>query len=135
MTIPKRTLQNKIYSNVLEIVGIAAGVFIVICFILYLLNFFTPFINLNNLPEIWNKNSKVLIKEFNYPIHWDWIKKLNYIDFICLFGLFIFSLSNIISYIFVLPIYIIKKNFKYAIFVVIQLIIFAYAAFGNLFGF
>jgi uncharacterized membrane protein len=121
-----RTLQNRVYGRVSKTVSAFALFFTTAVFLLYLSRLFTPSINFDKLPEVWSKS----VSQASSPTGWSWILNLDKIDYLALLGLFFLILSNIVAYISVLPVYLMKKNYLYAAITAFQLLIFIYAAVG-----
>ncbi|MDH4128100.1 MAG: hypothetical protein OEV44_05065 [Spirochaetota bacterium] len=118
------------YASLLQILSIAGISLLIIGFIIYVGEILTPIIPVDELNKYWNLNSTEYISKTGIPTGWNWIFFLNKGDIISFLGIIILTSADIICFIRVLPIFIKKKDNIYIFIIILQIIVFIFAASG-----
>lgn len=118
------------YAKWLDI-GMKLG-FVGLCitFVVYLFNFLPNVIPINELPNLWKLRAYEFTEKMGIPTGWGWIKNINKGDFLNYIPIAFLGGLTILCYIRILPIFLKKKDFIYAILTVLEIIILTLAAAG-----
>lgn len=125
-------LENTVYARVLWIASLIGFFIAVIAFLLYLAGVMEPRVPLCKIPELWSLSSGEVMRLYGIPGGWGWLKLMDRSDMACYMGLAVIASGTIVAFIAVFVVYLIKKNFLYALIVLLELVVLILAAGGFL---
>jgi hypothetical protein len=123
-------LENSVYARVLWIASLIGFFMAVIAFLLYLAGIIEPRIPLCRIPELWSLSSGEVMRLYGIPGGWGWLRIIDRSDMLCYAGLAVIASGTIAAFIAVFVVYLIKRNFLYALIVLLELAVLILAAGG-----
>lgn len=124
--------EQLIYATILE-KGMLLGLLILfITFIIYAFGIVKPYIPLEQISHYWSMNVHEYLHHAKIKGGWNWVTMLGYSDFLNFIGIAILAGVTIICYAAIVPILCKTKDWAYAIFAVLEILILGLAASGLL---
>jgi hypothetical protein len=123
-------LENSVYARVLWIAGLFGFFTAFIAFLLYLTGIVEPRIPLCRVPELWSLSSREVMRLSGMSGGWGWIHLMDRGDMACYAGLAVIASGTIVALISVFIVYLSKRNYLYALIVLLQLTVLLLAASG-----
>ncbi|MGB9805034.1 DUF1634 domain-containing protein, partial [Desulfofundulus sp.] len=120
------------YANVL-LYGSWTGIaLLVLVSILYMGGLVKPYIDPALIPQYWGLKASKFVQLAHMPTGWGWLKMLHYSDFLCFIGIAFLASLTVVGYLILLPAYVSKKDWPYALIVVTEVVVLVLAASGVL---
>jgi hypothetical protein len=123
-------LENSVYARVLWIASLFGFLIAFIAFLLYLTGIVEPRIPLARVPELWSLSSREALRLSGIPGGWGWLHLVDRSDMLCYAALAVTASGTIVALISVFIVYLSRRNFLYALIVLLELIVLCLAASG-----
>ncbi len=128
-----KTSEEQIrYAFILEKGMLVGLITLFITFGIYVFGIIDPYIPFDQLPHYWKMRVHDYLHHTKVGTGWSWIRMLKYSDFLNFIGIVLLSGVTIICYISIIPIFIKKKDYIFALLSIIEVIVLLLAASGIL---
>jgi hypothetical protein len=87
---------------------------LVLGFAAYVFGFITPFVSLDQLPQLWNKPVAVYLKATGTPTGWGWLGLVGKGDMLNLVGIAILAGCSLPPLLGLIPLYLKRRDYAYA---------------------
>ncbi|MEM1578625.1 MAG: hypothetical protein QXN34_05290 [Archaeoglobaceae archaeon] len=125
--VPKEQI---VYGKILNYGGIVSIIAISVVFMIYITGIAPHYVDFEKLMELWGEKHHKFVEETKIPTGWEWLRLINYVDFLNLFLVALLAFLTIICYIAILPVFISKKDWIYATIALIEILVLILAASG-----
>lgn len=122
--------EQIIYANVLSIgmwIGFAV---LTVTFLLYMFGVMPNFVPIDDLPKYWGMKAKDYIHQLNAPTGWSWLGYIGKGDYLNFVGVAILAGLTILCYLFIIPVFLRKKDRAYLTIAIIEIVVLLLAASG-----
>jgi hypothetical protein len=109
-------------------------VVLVLGFAAYVFGFITPLVSLDQLPQLWNKPVAVYLKATGTPTGWGWLGLAGKGDMLNLVGIAILAGCSLPPLLGLIPLYIKRRDYAYAVLCAAIVLVLVLAASGILSG-
>ena len=124
--------EQVVYAKILQL-GAWSGIFILfITYSLYVLGVLGAHVPLEQVPLHWGENVHEFMEATGAPNGWDWLGLLGTGDYLNFVGLALLALMTIVCYFTLIPGYLKRKDFTYAIIAILEIVVLGVAASGIL---
>lgn len=118
------------YANLL-FMGCWGGLaLMVLTYLVYILGVLPPQVPMEKVIVLWSQPVKTYLTEGNVHQGWAWATMLNKGDFLNFLGIALLAGMTIICYIPLIPVFLKKKDYKYTMFAIGEIVVLALAASG-----
>ena len=124
--------EQLIYASILEKGMLVGLVILFITFIIYAFGIMKPYIPLDQISQYWSMNVHDYLQHAKIKGGWSWVRMLGYGDFLNFIGIAILAGVTILCYAAIVPILCRTKDWLYALFAVLEILILGLAASGLL---
>lgn len=126
------TPEQVFYARVLEVGMYLALACLLITFAVYVSGVMEVRIPLEELPDYWEMNVHEYLDKAEIEPGWSWITMLGYGDFLNFVGIAILAGVTIVCYVAIIPIFLRKRDYVYAILAALEALVLLIAASGIL---
>ena len=124
--------EQMIYANILQI-GAWTGIFLLITtYALYVFGVLPPHVELATVPQYWGQGVHAFVEGAGAPTGWTWLGLLGTGDYLNFIGLALLALLTIVCYLVLIPGFIRRKDWVYAIICIAEVVVLSVAASGVL---
>ena len=124
--------EQLIYASILE-KGMLIGLLILlVTFVIYALGIIKPYIPLSEISQYWSMDVHEYLRHARIEGGWSWVGMLGYSDFLNFIGIAILAGVTIICYAAIVPILCKTRDWIYAVFAMVEILILGLAASGIL---
>ncbi|MEM0350928.1 MAG: hypothetical protein QXU61_04070 [Archaeoglobaceae archaeon] len=125
--VPKEQI---IYSEILYYGSVISIIILTALFLIYTTGFMPSYLDFQRITELWGEKHHKFVEETGIPTGWGWLKLINYADFMNLLFIAALAFLTIICYIAILPVFITKKDWIFAMITIAEIIVLLLAASG-----
>lgn len=121
------------YAKLLSFASLTGIIVLAISFLIYVLGILPPLVEPEVLVQHWHLKAQALVSELGTPTGWSWLSYLGKGDYLNFIGIAVLAGATVIGYTFILlPAYLKRKDYTYAILVALEIIVLSLAASGIL---
>ncbi|MGC8719517.1 MAG: DUF1634 domain-containing protein [Thermodesulforhabdaceae bacterium] len=128
----KASPEQIVYADILFYGSWFGIAFMTITYIIYITGILDPYVPLKEMPLYWSKNVHNYVEQARIPVGWGWLALIGKGDFINLIGVAFLALLTIVGFISLIPAYIRKKDFPFAVIATLEILVLVLAASGIL---
>ena len=124
--------EQKRYSEVLRLLSRSGLLMLILGFCVYITGLVPVITPIEEIPKLLQLRANEFIQVTGTPTGWNWLRSLGKGEVISNLGVIYLSLSTIICFFVILPIFIKKKEIAYTVIVSFEVIVLVLAACGVL---
>ncbi len=128
-----RAFARHRYAGILRVGVRVALVLLLAAFVVYTAGVLPAHVPLNELPKHWTVSAKEYVDRTGMPTDWQWVGRLGEGDVASIVPAIFLALLTAVCLVAVLPAFLRRREYAYAVMVILQLGIFAAAALPGLF--
>lgn len=122
------------FASILQSISLGGLVVLVLGFIVYLSGLLPTFVPAAEIPQYWGLRAHDFIEKTGMPTGWHWVALLRHGDIVAFVGIVLLAATSLLSFIFILPAFLKKKDRAYSAIIVLQIIVLLLAASGLISG-
>jgi hypothetical protein len=128
------TPEQLAYADVLDR-GVTIGrYFLAVTFVLYAFGFAAPKIPFSELPHYWSMPVGEYLRSTDVGTGWGWLALVGYGDYMNFLGIAVLAGLSILCYLRLLPVSLQRKDYAFAVILVLEVVVLGLAASGLLAG-
>lgn len=121
---------QRTYANTLHWIAITGFIFLVISFLIYVLAIVPPMVDPSTIPAMWHLPADEFVEQNSLATGWKWTHHVLHGDMIAMSSLFFLASGTIICFFVVSVLFIRERQWPYAVFSIIEIVVLVSAAYG-----
>ena len=122
------------YGRVLHYLVLLGFLFLGVTFLIYAFGLLPSYMDAHRVPEVWNLPADEAVAETARPHFWAWTSNLGRADLLSLGSLAVLSAVTPVGFLFLLAVFLRRRDFAYAAMVAAQVVVLVLAASGAVGG-
>lgn len=123
------------YGRVLHYLVLAGFIFLGVTFAVYAFAVFPSYMDAHRVPEVWHLPADEAVGEIERPPFWAWLSNLDRGDLLSLGSLAVLAATTPGAFLFLLALFLKRREYAYAAMVAAEVLILVFAASGVMGGY